>query len=388
MFMTPLILKFGGASLKDPDHIKKAAEIVAHFFETKTPLVIVTSAMGSSTDDLIHLAQQIHPHPSEREMDMLISSGERISMALLAIALKKYSIPAKSFTGSQSGIMTSPKHMGAEIIALQPNRIVDSLNKGWVSIVAGFQGVSTSGEITTLGRGGSDTSAVALAIALRASKVLFFKNAPGILPPSGSPPPYRTTSHKFLLKALPLTENKPLAKRALLLAEKNNITLHLKPIWDPDAPGTIISNNKPRTAPIYETSTPFAAATSYPIMLQNLNAAIDLCCSSAHCPHPPFIHIIQQEPSLFFLIIVPSTPLLQTILNEHLQIHPLLHNSKVYACSHAHFHFVQDPTKTCSLYQIQLCLPHPLTSEDIHSLKLNIYNSLSERYASSPLNIA
>ena len=198
MFMTPLILKFGGASLKDPDHIKKAAEIVAHFFETKTPLVIVTSAMGSSTDDLIHLAQQIHPHPSEREMDMLISSGERISMALLAIALKKYSIPAKSFTGSQSGIMTSPKHMGAEIIALQPNRIVDSLNKGWVSIVAGFQGVSTSGEITTLGRGGSDTSAVALAIALRASKVLFFKNAPGILPPPRNPTRYTPRPHKHI----------------------------------------------------------------------------------------------------------------------------------------------------------------------------------------------
>lgn len=161
-----LVQKYGGSSVADPQRIKQVANRVAQTVKSGFRVVVVVSAMGKTTDQLIGLAQSVCAAPPRRELDMLVSSGERISMALLAMALSELGIDAISFTGSQSGILTNDRHSGARIIEVRPVRILDELDRGRVVIVAGFQGVSYKREVTTLGRGGSDTTAVALAAAL------------------------------------------------------------------------------------------------------------------------------------------------------------------------------------------------------------------------------
>lgn len=177
---TTLVLKFGGAALATSEQIASIAEIIRQKVQEKRSILVVVSAMGKTTDQLITLAHSLHEDPPKREMDMLLSVGERISMALLAMALDKQGIKALSFTGSQSGIITSNEHNNAKIIDVRPKRIQKALFEGLVAIVAGFQGMSIDGEITTLGRGGSDTTAVALAIALEATHVEFYKDVPGL----------------------------------------------------------------------------------------------------------------------------------------------------------------------------------------------------------------
>jgi aspartate kinase len=163
-----VVQKYGGSSVADVERIKKVAErIVATRREGKR-LVVVVSAMGKTTDGLLQTAKAISPSPSRRELDMLLSCGERISMALLSMAVSELGESAISLTGSQCGIITNDRHSGARIIEVRPIRVQDELEKGNVVIVAGFQGVSYKGEVTTLGRGGSDTTAVALAAALGA----------------------------------------------------------------------------------------------------------------------------------------------------------------------------------------------------------------------------
>lgn len=178
-----VVLKFGGTSVGTPDRIRAVAQSVKRYREEFSRVVVVVSAMGQATDDLISLALDVSPHAKElanrREMDMLLSAGERISMALLSLALSDLSVKAVSFTGSQSGIITSPAHGEANIAEIRPIRIEESLNQGRVVIVAGFQGVSPQKEITTLGRGGSDTTAVALGAVLGAQKVVIFTDVSG-----------------------------------------------------------------------------------------------------------------------------------------------------------------------------------------------------------------
>ena len=180
MTTSPIVLKFGGAALATPSHIDSIAEIVQRQARESQRIAVVVSAMGKTTDQLISLAHDIHESPPKREVDMLISVGERISMALLAMSLAKKGSKALSFTGSQSGIITSDEHSNAKIVDVRPHRIQKAFSEGYITIVAGFQGVSTNGEITTLGRGGSDTTAVALAIALEARHVEFYKDVPGL----------------------------------------------------------------------------------------------------------------------------------------------------------------------------------------------------------------
>ena len=167
--MTPVVVqKYGGSSVADPARLGRVADRVAATVALGKRVVVVVSAMGKTTDELLALARTVTPTPPRRELDMLLSCGERISMALLAMALEQRGLGAISFTGSQSGILTNDRHSGARIIEVRPVRIEDELARDKVVIVAGFQGMSYKREITTLGRGGSDTTAVALAAALAA----------------------------------------------------------------------------------------------------------------------------------------------------------------------------------------------------------------------------
>ncbi|MHB8872532.1 MAG: aspartate kinase [Myxococcaceae bacterium] len=166
--MPIVVQKYGGSSVADVDKIRKVAGKVKARREQGFELVVVVSAMGDSTDELLALAKQISPDPPRRELDMLLTCGERITMALLSMALHELGVPAISFTGSQSGIITNDAHAQARIVEVRPYRIQDELSQGKVVIVAGYQGVSYKREVTTLGRGGSDTTAVALAAALGA----------------------------------------------------------------------------------------------------------------------------------------------------------------------------------------------------------------------------
>jgi len=163
-----VVQKYGGTSLATPRHIQNVAQRIQRCKDRGDDLVVVVSAMGHMTDHLTKLAYRTVAEPSQREMDMLLSSGERVSMALLAMALEPLGISAISFTGSQVGILTSSDHRDAKILEIRAQRLKDALGKKQVAIVAGFQGVSFEKEITTLGRGGSDTTAVALAASLGA----------------------------------------------------------------------------------------------------------------------------------------------------------------------------------------------------------------------------
>jgi len=177
--MSTIVMKFGGAAVASPAHFNRIARIVIERKKVYQRIVIVVSAMGGYTDQLIALAKQVNPDPPSREYDMLVSVGERISIALLAMALAKEKIDAVSFTGSQSGIITCNRHSNAKIVDVRPKRLLPYLDQDKIVIVAGFQGVSTDGEITTLGRNGSDVSAVALGVALDAD-IEFYKDVHGI----------------------------------------------------------------------------------------------------------------------------------------------------------------------------------------------------------------
>lgn len=167
--MQPVVVqKYGGSSVADTARIRRVAQRIAETRKSGRAVCVVVSAMGQTTNELLARAREIAPSPSRRELDMLLTCGERASMALLSMAVHELGYEAVSLTGSQSGIMTNDRHSGARIIEVRPFRVFDELERGRVVIVAGFQGVSYRREITTLGRGGSDTTAVALAAALGA----------------------------------------------------------------------------------------------------------------------------------------------------------------------------------------------------------------------------
>lgn len=176
-----IVQKFGGTSVGSPERIHQVADRISERHQKGDRVVAVVSAMGATTDQLTELAKQITDRPSRREMDMLLTAGERITMSLLSMALNTRDVPAISFTGSQSGIITDTRHSLARILEIRPIRIGPELEKGKVVIVAGFQGVSREKEVTTLGRGGSDTTAVALALGLEADNCEIFTDVPGVM---------------------------------------------------------------------------------------------------------------------------------------------------------------------------------------------------------------
>jgi aspartate kinase len=248
-----IVMKFGGASVATAESFHRIAEIIAGIKET--PIVVIVSAMANATDQLIALAKQVHPHPPPRELDMLVSVGERISIALLAMALSLKGIEAVSFTGSQSGILTDEHHTEARIVAVKPRRILQAVQEKKVVIVAGFQGVSRQGEITTLGRGGSDTSAVAIAAALKVSCVDFYKDVDGIY---NSDPKIDSAAKKMAkmeyheAKEMAARGAKVLHLRSILLAEKNGVQLRIRSFHTPDKIGTIVGNSSLTIDAFYE----------------------------------------------------------------------------------------------------------------------------------------
>lgn len=175
-----IVQKYGGSSVADKDHIINVARRVAERKKKGDDMAVVVSAMANTTDNLIKLALDLDKNPPEREFDMLLTAGERISMALLSIAIQKFGLRAVSFTGSQSGIITDDDHTRARIIDVRPTRIIETINSGAIAIVAGFQGVSGKKEVTTLGRGGSDTTAVALGVALGAEICEIYTDVKGV----------------------------------------------------------------------------------------------------------------------------------------------------------------------------------------------------------------
>lgn len=178
--MSLIVQKYGGSSVANAEKILRVAQRVIKTKQSGNKVVVVVSAMGDMTDDLIDLSKQINPDPEEREMDMLLATGEQVSIALLAMAIHKLGHEAVSFTGPQVGIMTDEFHSKARIQNISPDRIKKALAVGKIVIVAGFQGQTPSGEITTLGRGGSDLTAVALAVALKAKHCEIYTDVDGI----------------------------------------------------------------------------------------------------------------------------------------------------------------------------------------------------------------
>ena len=178
--MVTVVQKYGGSSVADVSRIRRVAEAVVARKRAGDRMVVVVSAMGKTTDALIAQAREVTPDPPRRELDMLVTAGERIAMALLSMAIQDLGESAISFTGSQSGIITDENHQGARILEVRPIRIPEELDKGRIVIVAGYQGVSRQREITTLGRGGSDTTAVALASALNADACEIYSDVDGV----------------------------------------------------------------------------------------------------------------------------------------------------------------------------------------------------------------
>lgn len=230
-----LVQKFGGTSLGSPERIRSVADRIARVHRSGRPLVVVVSAMGHTTDELLQLARQVSAQPPGkepgREIDMLLTAGERISMALLSIALADRGVPAVSLTGSQTGIITDESHRRARIKRILGGRVRESLAQGKVVIVAGFQGVSESKEVTTLGRGGSDTTAVALAAALGAAECEIYTDVDGVY--SADP---RWEQEARFLPVLPYDwmlemasrGAKVLHPRSVEIAKKYGIVVHVK----------------------------------------------------------------------------------------------------------------------------------------------------------------
>jgi len=237
-----IVQKFGGSSVANVERIQKVAERVVGYKKKGHGIVVVVSALGDTTDELLELANKINAEPSEREMDMLLSTGEQISVALLAMAIHKLGYEAISFTGAQVGIITDTSHTRARIIKIGAEKIKEELLKGRIVIVAGFQGVTTNHDITTLGRGGSDLTAVALAKVLSAGECEIYTDVEGVY----------TTDPRIEPKAKKIAEitydemlemaslgAQVMQARSIEVGKKFNVPIHVRSSFT-DKPGTMI----------------------------------------------------------------------------------------------------------------------------------------------------
>lgn len=245
--MLPIVVqKYGGSSVADIDRIQHVARHVVSTAEQGNHVVVVVSAMGKTTDVLMQMAKEIDPEPARRELDMLLSVGERISMSLLSIAINRLGREAISFTGSQVGIVTTDSHSNARIIEVRPFRIQDELERNRIVIVAGYQGTSYKREITTLGRGGSDTTAIALAAALQADRVEIYSDVEGVY---SADPKVVSDAYKLdeiemdQMMMLSKTGAKVMAADALEYASRHNIAIFTRKTAAPSMPGTVIRRN-------------------------------------------------------------------------------------------------------------------------------------------------
>jgi aspartate kinase len=253
--MAVIVQKYGGSSVADVHKLKHVAERVMRTKQQGHDVVVVVSAMGDTTDDLLGMAKRVSQNPNRRELDMLLSAGERISMALLSLAIRELGGDAISFTGSQSGIITNDRHVDARIIEVRPFRIQDELSRGRVVVVAGYQGVSYKKEVTTLGRGGSDTTAVALAAALDAEYCEICSDVDGVY--SADP---RVVSGARRIGTLSYEETQEMAEagarvlnaQAVEFAKEKGIAIYARategplPGPDPSSDGTVVRKSPPR----------------------------------------------------------------------------------------------------------------------------------------------
>lgn len=241
--MSLIVQKFGGSSVADAESITRVARRIVATKALGHDVVVAVSAMGDTTDDLVDLAHSITDRPDPREMDMLLTTGERISMALLAMAIKSLGVDARSFTGSQAGMMTDSQHGAARIVDVTPDRVREALDEGAVAIVAGFQGFNRdSRDITTLGRGGSDTTAVALAAALDAEVCEIYTDVDGVFTadPRVVPKAHKVdvVTYEEMLE-LAAAGAKVLHIRAVEYARRHGVRLHVRSSFS-DSQGTLV----------------------------------------------------------------------------------------------------------------------------------------------------
>ena len=243
--MGRIVQKFGGSSVEDAESIKRVARRIARTRGAGNDVIIVISAMGDTTDELMDLALKVSPRPKSRELDMLLTTGERQSAALLAMALSDLGVEAVSYTGSQAGVLTTPTHGNARIIDITPGRVEKALDEGKVAIVAGFQGVSqTTKDVTTLGRGASDTTAVALAASLGADYCEIYSDVDGVY----TADPRIVPSARHIeqigyddMMELAASGAKILHLRCVEYARRENVPVHVRSSFS-DKPGTWLRN--------------------------------------------------------------------------------------------------------------------------------------------------
>jgi aspartate kinase len=255
--MSIVVQKYGGSSVADVDRLRKVADRIMQTRQAGHHVAVVVSAMGDTTDELLALAKKVSPNPDRRELDMLLSAGERISMALLSMAIRERGGDAISFTGSQSGIITNDRHVDARIIEVRPFRVQDELARGRVVVIAGYQGVSYRREVTTLGRGGSDTTAVAMAAALGADYCEICSDVDGVYTadPRVVPSARRIGSLSYEeTQELAESGAKVLNAQAVEFAKDKGIAIYARatasplPGADPSADGTVVRRYPPRAA--------------------------------------------------------------------------------------------------------------------------------------------
>ncbi|WP_412540926.1 aspartate kinase [Longispora sp. K20-0274] len=244
--MALVVQKYGGSSVGDAERIKRVAERIVATRKAGNDVVVVVSAMGDTTDELLDLANQVSPLPPGRELDMLLTSGERISMALLAMAIHNLGYEARSYTGSQAGVITTSVHGKARIIDVTPGRLKTAVDEGAIAIVAGFQGVSQdTKDITTLGRGGSDTTAVALAAALHADVCEIYTDVDGVFSADPRIVPdakkLDTITYEEMLE-MAATGAKVLMLRCVEYARRFNMPIHVRSSYT-NKPGTMVSGS-------------------------------------------------------------------------------------------------------------------------------------------------
>ena len=253
--MSIIVQKYGGSSVADVEKFKQVAERVMRNRQQGHDVVVVVSAMGDTTDNLLATAKQVSENPARRELDMLLSAGERISMALLSMAIRERGGDAISFTGSQSGIITNDRHVDARIIEVRPFRVQDELSRGKIVVIAGFQGVSYKKEVTTLGRGGSDTTAVAMAAALDAEYCEICSDVDGAY---SADPRVVPAAHRIGTLSYEETQEmaeagaKALNAQAVEFAKEKGIAIYARatkgPLPGPDSSsdGTVVRKSAPR----------------------------------------------------------------------------------------------------------------------------------------------
>lgn len=244
--MALIVQKYGGSSLESAERIRRVAEQIVATKKQGHDVVVVCSAMGDTTDDLLDLAAQVNPVPPAREMDMLLTAGERISNALVAMAIASFGAEAQSFTGSQAGVLTTERHGNARIVDVTPGRVRDALDQGKICLVAGFQGVNKdTRDVTTLGRGGSDTTAVALAAALGADVCEIYSDVDGVYTadPRLVPDAQKLDQLSFEeMLELAASGSKILVLRSVEYARAFNVPIRVRSSYSND-PGTLVSGS-------------------------------------------------------------------------------------------------------------------------------------------------